>query len=327
MSISWESGSYIGSHDSGIIVNGIGYKSRRELHEDKVGRGKPFKPTVLTRAGLALESLILEDYRENVLTDGRWSLAELPLEEKNVRTEGLPWRLVDTSGDDVPERYKGKLHVQSTRLPYFRGSPDDLVVLGWDVVHGVDAKMVADWDTASQIKNGILPDKMKLQGRHFCVLMGLDKWDFHCCLISEYMKMVTLTYECRLDMAQRMAYMAEITKFWGNIQADNPPPFDGSEGDAAPSILASTYGGSGQTSEATDEQVDMALNAIRAQSLWKKSEKEFRKLQGQLGDSMGMESKKLELDGEWFCTRQKNGAFKFSARAKEMALEGESDEA
>lgn len=314
----WDSKQYIGSHDSGIIVNRIGYKSKRELHDTKVGLIEDTKPSAMMRLGLYQEDWILQEYASNELADSQrlivtWSDTE------GLR-EGEDWRLLNTSGGEVPERYAYKLHLQSKILSYWRGSPDALVSDGNIITKGVDAKSVFDIDSTKMIQDGILPDKMRLQGRHFCYLMNVPEWDFYCLLNNSFGQLVKLTYKADLHLQTRTKFINQLASFWQNVMSDNPPVFDGSEGDAVPKLVKARYGDAKGEQAVAPEQLALIMNAIKAQKQWKDGEKDYRKCIGMLADTMGLGCKKLTLADDWLCTMQKNGAFRFSEYATKRAL-------
>lgn len=317
---SWSSREYIGSHDSGIIINRIGYKSKRALHDYKVGLTEDSKPTDMMQLGLFQEDWILQKYAENELADGQKLIVGYSQTE-GVRS-GEDWQLLDTSGPDVPERYAYKLHLQSKILSYWRGSPDALVMGAGKIDKGVDAKSVFDIDSSKLIQDGILPDKMKLQGRHFCMLMNVPEWDFYCLLNSSFGRLVKLTYRADLSIPNRTRFIKELKTFWGNVLSDNPPTFDGSEGDYVPQAIKARYSDASGEQAVAPEQLNLITNAIKAKKKWTEGEEDYRKLSGMLADTMGVGAKKLMLADEWLCTLQKNGSFRFSEYATKRALGG-----
>jgi predicted phage-related endonuclease len=312
--------SYIGSHESAIIMGDYKPKSLRRLHEEKVGKivADDISSVPMVTVGLYMEDFIIDDYRTKV--DPADTLVSLYSELDVPRLEARsPFRVVDTLAKDVPMKDRNKLHFAYEGRDYFRGSPDCLVLApSGRLREGVDAKVVFDWEMASELKAGAVPKKYAAQGRHFCKLTGLKSWTFHCLLLCDYGKFVTVVYrDDEMGSLTDKTFLRELDMFWSNVQSDRVPPFSGTEGKDIPKLISARY--QGQTErEATENELNLIDLFVRQRAELDHTQELHDRVKTQVVESIGTDVKRLTQDGDKVVTIGKNGSVvvapKFKAR-------------
>jgi hypothetical protein len=322
--LSFDRTTYLGSNETGIVTGASPAKSKRRLFEEKRGPMEPFQGNDLTELGLHNEGLILDKYADSLDYGLKLVTAYTQLEAKEVCKDGY-FGLADTTNRSIPEIYHNSLHAYDTVRPWFRGTADALVMSldRTKVFYGCDAKMVFDFRIGNMLKEGVMPPKFRAQGEHFCRLFRVNRWDFHCLLVDgSYGKYVTLTYDHKRDAEFAEGEWATICdNFWRDVQNNNPPPFDGNEGDDTPKLINARYPKDDEYETfATDAQIDAAELAVKHQYLSKKADGQYRAACGNLADTMNTYTKLVDDDGQIVVTRDKRGGMRFGKVLKARAL-------